>query len=131
MLSKSFPRLLRHAHSVGALILALSSFAQAQTFGASCDGAEEVPAVATGASGSALVTLNLGNGMVTATGSFTGLTSNCTGIHIHGPAQRGANAGIAITLSNPNATSGTFSGSGLIFKPSLRRRGGSLPILSS
>lgn len=77
---------------------------------ASLSGAAEVPPVATAGSGSAFLTI--ANNTLNYRVSFTNLTSNATGAHIHGPATRTQNAGVLIGFSGvPGATSGTFSGS--------------------
>ena len=94
-------------------MLALSTLSQGQIlqFGASCDGAEEVPSVVSLGSGWTLVTLNTANGALTVYGTYTGLSSNSNNAHIHGAAARGAGAGPVLTLTHDNATSGTIDGS--------------------
>ena len=97
--------------------LSLASTASAlgsHTYAVSMTGAEEVPPVVTGGTGTAIVTLDDVTGNVTVSGNFTGLTSNATAAHIHGPAAPGANAGILITLSETGGTSGAVTGSGML-----------------
>jgi hypothetical protein len=102
--------------AAAALVLAPSSVS-AQTnvaLGASMDAGEQVAAVASTASGNALVTLDTMSGAVALTGSFAGLTSNVTVAHIHGPAARGQNAGVVLALTPTGTTSGTLTGNGIL-----------------
>jgi hypothetical protein len=74
------------------------------------NGAEEVPANGSPATGSVMVTLNQATGEVSVSGTFSGLTSMVTAAHIHGPAARGMNAGIIVPLNVTGTTSGDVSG---------------------
>ena len=76
--------------------------------------AQEVPPVASAGSGACTVTLDDVTGSVTVSGFYTGLTSNATLAHIHGPAPVGVNAGIIVTLTHTGGTSGTISGGGTL-----------------
>jgi len=98
------------------LVLASSSISAQinQSFGASMDAGEQVAAVASTGSGNALVTINTMSGTIALVGSFSGLTSNITVAHIHGPALRGQNAGVVLTLTPTGTTSGTLSGNGIL-----------------
>jgi hypothetical protein len=87
----------------------IASALSAQTYSVKLSGAEEVPPVNTTATGMATVTLN-GN-MVTVSGTYTGLTTGAIAAHIHAPARRGVNSGIAVNLPPSGGTTGTFSGS--------------------
>jgi hypothetical protein len=75
-------------------------------------GTQEVPPVNPSSSGTATVTLNVNNGIVTVDGTFTGLSSQVMVAHIHGPAPVGVNAPILIPLTVTGTTSGTFAGTG-------------------
>ena len=74
-----------------------------QMFGATLTGAEEVPPVATTASGTADVRYNTGTNMLSWSVTHTGLSGPVTGAHIHGPAGPGQNAGVVIPFTNLNA----------------------------
>jgi hypothetical protein len=89
-------------------LTAIPAGATAQLFTASLNGAQEVPPVATAATGSGRVYLNAAETMVTIDLSFTGLSGNPTAAHLHGPAGPGAEAGVQIGISGlPAATSGS------------------------
>jgi hypothetical protein len=85
--------------------------ANTATFNMSLTGSQEVPMNASAATGTVTVMLNKTTGAITVTGSFTGLTSNATAAHIHGPAAVGANAPILVPLTVPPALAGTVTGS--------------------
>lgn len=85
------------------------------TFKATMNGATEVPSNTTTGSGVFDATLDTSTNVFTYTFSFTGLSSNTTLGHIHGPAATGANAGTTInfaTLPNATFTLGATSGTG-------------------
>ena len=67
----------------------------------------------TSATGTVTITLNAA-GTVTVTGTFSGLSTNATAAHIHGPAPIGMNAAIIVPLTVPTATSGNVSGAGTL-----------------
>ena len=75
-----------------------SPVAGKMTFTANLMGSEEVPAVTTGATGTAtlVVTESTKSGVLNMT--FQGLSSAQTDAHIHGPANKGANADVMIAL---------------------------------
>jgi hypothetical protein len=64
--------------------------ANTTTFKATLMGSTEVPSNASGATGSATLTLNNDTKMFTLTGSYNGMTPTIS--HIHGPAMIGVNA---------------------------------------
>ena len=99
---------------VGVLTFAGPAAADTYTYSVSMSGAEEVPPVVTGGTGLCIVTFDDVTGACSVSGSFSGLTSNATLAHVHGPAAPGANAGILITLTETGGTSGSVSGSGTI-----------------
>jgi hypothetical protein len=73
------------------------------------NGAEEVPAVATTATGTGNMTVNLGTGAISGSVTFTGLSSNATLAHIHSGAA-GANGGVVFALAGgAGGTSGTWT----------------------
>lgn len=74
-----------------------------QLFEASLTGAQEVPPVATAASGTADVRYNTGNNTLSWSVTHGGLSGPVTGAHIHGPAGPGQNAGVVIPFSNLGA----------------------------
>jgi len=71
---------------------------------------QEVPANGSTATGDVQVTLNKTTGAITVTGSFTGLTSNATAAHIHGPAAVGSTAPVIVPLTVPSSLAGTVTG---------------------
>lgn len=75
-------------------------------------GSQETPPNGSSATGSVVVTLNRSNGSVTVTGTFSGLSSNATAAHIHGPAAPGTSAPVIVPLQVPSATSGAVTGTG-------------------
>jgi Ca2+-binding RTX toxin-like protein len=76
------------------------------SFSAVLDGAQEVPPVATAASGRGRVLLNASEDEITVTLSFTGLGSSSTMAHIHGPALPGSNAPAIFTLAGAGGSAG-------------------------
>jgi Cu/Zn superoxide dismutase len=81
-----------------------------QKFAAVLTGAQQVPPVVSSGTGTGTVLLNAAEDQITVNMSFSGLTSNATMAHIHGPAAAGANAGVLFdfTAVTPNATSGSI-----------------------
>ena len=62
-------------------------------------GAQEVPAVATGGTGTADTTFDKSTNVLTWTVTYSGLSGPVTAGHIHGPAAPGANAGVVIPFT--------------------------------
>lgn len=62
-------------------------------------GAQEVPAVATGGTGTADTTFDKSTNVLTWTVTYSGLSGPVTAGHIHGPAAAGANAGVVIPFT--------------------------------
>ena len=79
------------------------------TLSTALSGAQEVPVVATGGSGTASLTVNLGSGALSGSVTFTGLGSNATLAHIHEGAA-GVNGPVAIPLvGGAGGTAGTWT----------------------
>ncbi|MES2008120.1 MAG: CHRD domain-containing protein [Pseudomonadota bacterium] len=66
-------------------------------------GAQEVPPVETKGSGAADLTYDPGTRLVTWTVTISGLSSEATMAHFHGPAATGKNAGVKVWLSGKGA----------------------------
>jgi Cu/Zn superoxide dismutase len=81
-----------------------------QKYSATLTGAQQVPPVVSGGTGSGTVLLNAAEDQILVDMSFAGLTSNAIAAHIHGPAAAGANAGVLFdfTAVTPNATSASI-----------------------
>ncbi len=73
-------------------------------FTATLNSGQEVPTNPSPAIGSATVQVDANQTNANVSLSFSGLTSNETGAHIHGPAALGENAGILFPLSNGQIT---------------------------
>ena len=101
-----------------AAAVAIVTMASAQgailQFVASLDGLQEVPPVATPATGDSSLMLNDVTGDWTLTGNYFNLLANVTASHIHGPAPPGIIAGIVVggTLTPLGSPNGTLSGAG-------------------
>ncbi|HOA74537.1 MAG TPA: CHRD domain-containing protein [Phycisphaerae bacterium] len=105
-----------------AAIIGLSVLAVSQAHGtiryfrADLVGSQEVPPNASPATGFLECTLDDETGFVNVTaGGYSGLQSDSTNAHIHGPAGPGVNAGVVLQLIGPfGSTSGSLSGSGTL-----------------
>ncbi|MEO6589916.1 MAG: CHRD domain-containing protein [Pyrinomonadaceae bacterium] len=95
-------------------VLLLSATVKAETFFAYLNGAQEVPAASTNATGYARISLNETAGTISFTVVFRNLSSAQQASHIHAPAAIGANTGVIITLGSVGGTSGTITGSAAI-----------------
>jgi len=83
------------------------------TFRATLSGANEVPANASTGSGTFVATLDTSTNVFTYDVTFSGLSSNVTLGHIHGPSAAGANANPTInfaTLAGSSFTTGATTG---------------------
>jgi len=75
-------------------------------------GAQEVPAVTTGGTGSINVSYNKTTKMLSYTATWTGLTGAPAAMHIHGPALAGVSAGVLVGITGfTAAASGNVTGS--------------------
>lgn len=78
-------------------------------------GDQEVPAVTTSASGTITATYFTSTKILSYTVSWMGLTGNPTGMHLHGTATKGYNAGVLQGFSGFAAsTTGSYKGSALM-----------------
>ena len=72
-------------------------------------GAQEVPPNGSAGTGTGTVSVNAAQTMITVTLSWSGLTTNASAAHIHGPAAAGSSAGVLFGMSGvTNATSGSI-----------------------
>lgn len=91
-------------------VLTFSASVKAEIFTAYLTGAQEVPPVATTATGWARFFVDEAAGTCSFVVSFNGLSSNQTASHIHAPAAIGATVGVAINFGAVGGTSGTING---------------------
>ena len=104
---------MKHSILAVAAFLAASVCVPAQTvvFNVTLNGANEVPTVSTSGSGSGTATLDLGAHTLTFNNiTFSGLGSNSTGGHIHGPANTTSEAGVLYSLDGTYFTAGSTTG---------------------
>jgi len=77
-------------------------------------GAQEVPSVTTGGSGTIDTTFDKLTNVLTWTVTYSGLSGPVTGAHFHGPAAAGVNAGVVVPftgdLSSPIRGKATLTG---------------------
>ena len=81
------------------------------TYVASLTGANEVPAKSVSGTGTATI-VKVAPGSYTYTITYSGMTGNLTGGHIHGPAAPGVNAPVIVPFANAtgSANAGTLTG---------------------
>ncbi|HET6609264.1 MAG TPA: CHRD domain-containing protein [Rhodopila sp.] len=86
----------------GAIAVAGTFAAHAATmkYHADLTAAQEVPPTKSTGKGEATVTLNTTTHEATVELTFSGLSSDATAAHIHGPAAAGKNAGVMVPLGN-------------------------------
>lgn len=101
---------IRTSIAIALLAFAFPLAAAAETFTANLTSAQEVPVNASNARGFARIFLNESAGTISYTITFSGLGSNQTASHIHGPAARGVNGPVIIDTGNTGSTGGTLSG---------------------
>jgi CHRD domain len=93
-------RTIRHTSLAGlglVALLATGSIAAAETVQLKAD----LKGSNTAATGNATVTYDTANKQVTWRIDYSGLSGTPTAAHFHGPAQPGANAGVAVPIPNP------------------------------
>jgi hypothetical protein len=95
-------------------LLVFSGTARAESFTVYLNGAQEVPATATGATGRGRIVLDTTTNMITFTITFTGLSSAQTLSHIHSPAPIGVSTGVTVNFGTVGGTSGTISGTAAV-----------------
>lgn len=97
---------------------ATRAFADADwLFIANLTGSQQVPPSGSAATGEAVLRISLSGNNFSMTGSFSGLGSNQTAAHIHGPAGPGGVAPILFTLTSAGTTTGSMSGFGVAITP--------------
>jgi hypothetical protein len=69
--------------------------------GGTLTGAQEVPPVTTGGTGTLDATYDKASHKLAYTVTYSGLSGPATAAHFHGPAAPGANAGVVIPFANP------------------------------
>jgi hypothetical protein len=88
---------------LSAALWAGAALAAAQSFRVPLTGAQEVPPVESAGKGMADLTYDPATRVVTWTITYSGLSSPATMAHFHGPAAKGANAGVQIWLTKPGS----------------------------
>lgn len=83
---------------VGLLALAATASAETVTFAAELKAASEVPATTSTATGTVSATYDTASKSLSWKGSYSGLSGDATAAHFHGPADPGANAGVAVPI---------------------------------
>jgi hypothetical protein len=86
--------------SAAALALGGAAYAEEMKFSANLTGAEEVPPVETGATGTADATYDSATMAFTYSVTFDGLSGPATAAHFHGPAAPGENAGPVVPIED-------------------------------
>jgi hypothetical protein len=79
-------------------VVATAAFADTVTYKADLNGAQEVPSVSGGGTGSADLTYDAGSKKLSWKVTFSGLTGPATAAHFHGPAEAGKSAGVAVPI---------------------------------
>ncbi len=97
-----------------ALLLAGAASADVHVLTASLDGAQTVPPVTTGGTGSATVTVDDVTGYVHVQGTYANMNGNQTVVHLHGPAAPGSTSGPMFALPGTGGMTGTFEGSSTV-----------------
>jgi CHRD domain len=87
------------AACLGGFVWAAPAQAQAISFNVPLSGAQSVPPVDTGGTGTAKLTYNPATRVVTWDISYNGLSSPATMAHFHGPAEPGKNGPVVIWLT--------------------------------
>ncbi len=93
-----------------ALALAGPAMAEMVNLKAALNGASEVPANESKASGTGTATFDTATKKLTWKGSYTGLSGPATAAHFHGPAETGKNAGVAVPIFAGAAAKTPFEG---------------------
>jgi hypothetical protein len=91
------------ACSVGLVLLARPANAAPVSFKVDMNGAQQVPPVQTGATGTADLTYDPATRVLTWSVTYSGLSGPATMAHLHGPAMQGKNAPPVVWLSEKGA----------------------------
>jgi CHRD domain-containing protein len=94
------------ACSAGLVVLVQPAMAATMSFKVNLNGAQQVPPVQTGATGTADLTYDPGTRMLTWNVTYSGLSGPATMAHVHGPAAQGKNGPPVIWLSEKGAAVG-------------------------
>jgi hypothetical protein len=97
-------RLLFPAAALFAFCLAGPAFAATEQFHADLDTATEVPPKTGPGKGQAQVTLDTATKQLSYAVTYDGLSGPATAAHFHGPADKGANAGVVVPFPAPVAS---------------------------
>lgn len=101
--------------AVTVLAMSVSANATIHNVNVLLDGLQEVPPVATPATGTATVVFNDVTGEMSVTGTFQDMIGTSTNAHVHGYAGPGVAVGVVFGLTfDAGVTSGNFSGNGVI-----------------
>jgi hypothetical protein len=92
--------------SAGLVVLVQPAMAAPMSFKVNLNGAQQVPPVQTGATGTADLTYDPATRMLTWNVSYGGLSGPATMAHVHGPAAQGKNGPPIIWLSEKGAAVG-------------------------
>jgi hypothetical protein len=84
-------------------ILTAGASAETISYKAELKGSQEVPATDSKGTGTAAVTYDTATKLLTWKVTYSGLSGPATGAHIHGPAEAGKNAGVAIGFAKPDS----------------------------
>ena len=79
----------------------LPALAETQSYKAALKGTDEVPATTSKGTGAAELTYDTATKKLSYKITYSGLSGAATAAHIHGPAEAGKNAGVAVPFANP------------------------------
>jgi hypothetical protein len=105
----NFTRSTLAGFAVAAALAAGPAHAEMMSFKSDLKGASEIPATASQGTGNVTATYDTTNKKLAWKGTVSGLSSNATAAHFHGPAEPGKNAGVLVPA--PGVTTGPFEGS--------------------
>lgn len=88
------------AAALASCVLVSPAFAEMVKMKATLDGAQQVPPVTTDGKGTADITFDTETKTLTWTVEYSGLSGDAAAGHFHGPAEKGANAGVAVPFEN-------------------------------
>lgn len=93
------------AAALASCVLVSPAFAEMVKMKATLDGAQQVPPVTTDGKGTADITFDTETKTLTWAVEYSGLSGDAAAGHFHGPAEKGANAGVAVPLKMQQAQS--------------------------